>query len=406
MPHIRRVPATARQDWKTQADQIGYGYYRNEDGSEAWRESVRYELDHSALTLIRHTAQTLHQMCLSLVEDILRQPDGLDTFHIPRSMQDVVRKSWRRQDPFLIGRFDLAWCGGQPRLIEYNADTPATVPESTRMQTLWHQHCGKPHDHAPLEAERLVAYLTTLRQAGRISPTIHIVPYPDNLEDATHALYYSQWAQQAGLTAVVCDLKDLEVSTGGELLYQGRIIRTMLRMYPWELMFRDPGARHLHTCHCTFLNPPWTALLSNKALLPALWERHPGHPNLLAAGYSPEDVTRHSSAAYVEKPIHARGGENVRMMRGTKTLYAEAGTYNAYPKIYQDFADHRINGVTASIGAWMIGDQFSGLTMRESATPVVSHTSAIVPHIVYRKRKLSYYLEKFLQPSPRTVTGR
>lgn len=393
MPNIRRVQSTARPDWKAQANRLGYGYYRNDDGTDAWRETVRYEFNRSALTLIHQTTETLHQMCLELVDDIVRKPGGLDDFHIPRIAQDVVRASWRRHDPFLIGRFDLAWCHGQPKLIEYNADTPATLPESTRMQMLWHQQCGRPHQHAPLQAERLVTYLAALHRKGQISPTIHIVPYPDNIEDATHALYYSQWVQQAGLEAVVCELKDLEISTAGELLHRGRIIRTMVRMYPWELMFRDPGARHLRTSHCTFLNPPWTALLSNKALLPALWRRHPGHPNLLAAGYRPQDVTRHRSGPYVEKPIHARGGENVRIMTGAKALHTEAGTYDSYPKIYQDFADHRIDGVTASIGAWIIENRFSGLTMRESASPVVSHTSPIVPHIILTKRKILDYFK-------------
>jgi len=70
-------------------------------------------------------------------------------------------------------------------------------------------------------------------------------------------------------------------------------------------MFRALEARHLQNYGCTFLNPPWTALLSNKALLPALWKRYPGYPNLLSAGY---------------------------------------------PKIFQEFADHRIDDVTASIG--------------------------------------------------------
>ncbi|WP_244902219.1 glutathionylspermidine synthase family protein [Gluconobacter frateurii] len=31
--------------------------------------------------------------------------------------------------------------------MKYNADTPATLPESTRMQTAWHQQRGQPHAH-------------------------------------------------------------------------------------------------------------------------------------------------------------------------------------------------------------------------------------------------------------------
>lgn len=388
MPRIHRRFSSPRSDWMSQADRLGYHYYKNVDGSFAWREDIRYEFNTSSLTLIQRVTEALHQLCLEVVADAIRRSGGLDEFHIPQPMQEVVRDSWRRQDPFLIGRFDLAWCKGQLKLIEYNADTPATLPESTRMQTAWHQQRGQPHTHAPLDVQKLIERLRKLRQAGRINQIIHIVPYPDNVEDITHAVYYKQWVQQAGLDTVHCELKDLDITHQGQLLHRGRIVRSMIRMYPWELMFRDSGARHLQNCGCTFLNPPWTALLSNKALLPALWKRYPGHPNLLAAGYSPEDVTSLRPGPYVEKPLHARGGENVRILQGNKVICAQDGTYGAYPKIYQEFADHRIDGVTASIGAWVIGDRFSGLTMRESHDPIVRHTSPIVPHVIRKTRIL------------------
>lgn len=393
MPRIHRRFSEARPDWMSQADRLGYHYYKNADGSFAWREDVRYEFDRSSLTLIRSVTETLHRLCLNIVAEAIHRPEGLNEFHIPAHVQDVIRASWRRQDPFLIGRFDLAWCKGQLKLIEYNADTPATLPESTRMQNMWHQQKGHPHDHAPLEAHTLIQHLRELRRTGRIDPIVHIVPYPDNIEDTTHAVYYGQWVQQAGMKAVHCELKDLDITHQGQLLHQGRIVRSMIRMYPWELMFRDPGARHLQNCGCTFLNPPWTALLSNKALLPALWKRFPGHPNLLAAGYSPQDVTALRPGPYVEKPLHARGGENVRVLIGEKVICAQDGTYGAYPRIYQEFADHRIDGVTASIGAWTIGDRFAGLTMRESPDPIVRHTSPIVPHIVRKDSFLSRTLK-------------
>lgn len=72
----------------------------------------------------------------------------------------------------------------------------------------------------------------------------------------------------------------------------------------------------------------------------------------------------------------------MRIVMAGQTVCAQDGTYGAYPKIYQEFADHRIGGVTASIGSWMVGDRFAGLTMRESPDPIVRHASPIVPHVV------------------------
>lgn len=392
MPHIGRVETCPRPDWTQQAAKLGYTYYRNDDGTYAWREDVRYEITRSALRLVSEAAETLHALCLDLIADVMRRPSGLDDFHIPRIAQDVVRQSWHRGDPFLLGRFDLAWNGSRLKLIEYNADTPATLPESTAMQDRWHRQCGGPHGHAPLKASAIVSRLKSLRRAGHIGRVLHIVPYPDNLEDTVHARFYEHWARKAGLEAIHCDLKDLDITTGGELLHRGVIIRSMIRMYPWELMFRDSGVRHLDGCGCQFLNPPWTALLSNKALLPALWRRFPGHPLLLEAAFSPEELSIGPKGCFVEKPIHARGGENIRILNAYGALCAESGTYGHYPKIYQAYADHRISGVHASIGAWIVGKRFSGLTIRESHDAIIRHNSSIVPHVILRRGGLAGFL--------------
>lgn len=383
MARLRRVPSPARPDWQDQARRIGYSYFRNEDGSFAWREDVRYEFDRAAVTTLRRVTEDLHQMCLTVVDHAVNTPGGLDVFHIPPLVQDFVRQSWWRKDPFFLGRFDLAWCNGQPKLIEYNADTPATVPESTRMQSLWQKQVLPKAGQMPLDATRIVALLAQFRAQGWVSPLLHIVPYPDNTEDAAHAAYYSDWARQAGLDAVVCELRDLEISTRGRLLHKGHVVHSMIRMYPWELMFRDRRAQSLAGCGCQFLNPPWTALLSNKALLPVLRQHFPGHPHLLAASFQPEAViSQAADGRYVEKPIHARGGENVRLIQAERTLCAESGTYGAYPKIYQAYADHTLDGTTASVGTWVVGSHFAGITMRESADQIIRHSSPIVPHSV------------------------
>lgn len=379
---LYRVASVARPHWRAVAQKLDYTYHRNADGSDAWREDVRYEFDTASVALLQTTTQTLHQLCLTVVHEAIETPGGLDAFHVPPAMQAFIRESWRRQEPFLLGRFDLAWDNGTPKLIEYNADTPATLPESTAMQTLWQRHTVPHRQHWPFNSAALIARLRALAVQGRVNPTLHIVPYPDTIEDATHARYYMRWAAQAGLEPIVCELRDLEVSTTGRLLHKGRIIRSMLRMYPWELMLREPGARHLPGCGCVFLNPPWVSLLSNKALLPALWQRYPGHPNLLPAAFSLEAIKPHCHAGYVEKPIHARGGENVRVVRHGQPDCTQDGTYGAYPKVYQAYISHAVAGAYASVGTWVVGEQFAGITLRESPDPIIVHTSAIVPHCV------------------------
>ncbi len=50
-------------------------------------------------------------------------------------------------------------------------------------------------------------------------------------------------------------------------------------------------------------------VLSNKAILPVLYELFPDSPNLLRAGFEPIGDT------YVVKPIYSREGSNVANLR-------------------------------------------------------------------------------------------
>ncbi|GAN61394.1 hypothetical protein ACI01nite_23020 [Acetobacter cibinongensis] len=381
-PGLRRQPSPARPTWRETAYKLDYRYFVNEDKTEAWREDACYVFTPATVSKLAAIAEDLHRKALAVVRDAVEAPDGLTAFHVPQDLQNFVRASWRLNEPFMIGRFDFAWHNGQPKLIEYNADTPATLPESSQMQQQWHREVAPHTGQFPLDEARLIHRLRILAQCKWLGRTVHVVPYPDNLEDATHARYYQRWLALAGLDGVLCELRDLEISRQGRLLHRGRVVDSMIRMYPWELMLRDEGARHLAGCGCLFLNPPWVSVLSNKVLLPALWQRYPHHPALLPASWDARAVCPTPESLCVEKPIHARGGENIRILQGNAVLHQQAGTYGSYPKIYQAYADQTVDGVTASIGVWIIGGRFAGLTMRESHDPIIRHSSAIVPHCV------------------------
>ena len=51
---------------------------------------------------------------------------------IPVQYEGLVAESWREKEPSLYGRFDLAFTGDTPKLLEYNADTPTSLLESCR----------------------------------------------------------------------------------------------------------------------------------------------------------------------------------------------------------------------------------------------------------------------------------
>jgi glutathionylspermidine synthase len=79
------------------------------------------------------------------------------------------------------------------------------------------------------------------------------------------------------------------------------------KLYPWEWLWREEFAPYLAADCVRFIEPTWKMLLSNKGLLPILWELFPDHPNLLPAF----DLAAPLGDRYVRKPKLSREGSNV-----------------------------------------------------------------------------------------------
>jgi glutathionylspermidine synthase len=88
-------------------------------------------------------------------------------------------------------------------------------------------------------------------------------------------------------------------------------IDALVKLYPWEWMTREEFGLNLRTTDIRLIEPPWKMLLSNKGLLPILWELNPGHPNLLPAAFDRWRLVKEGVGDYVQKPLYSREGANV-----------------------------------------------------------------------------------------------
>ena len=74
----------------------------------------------------------LHNMCLEVVEEVINDDTMLRLFHINEVLWPAIRNSWNSRQMDFLGRFDFAWDGkSPPKMLEYNADTPSLLLEST-----------------------------------------------------------------------------------------------------------------------------------------------------------------------------------------------------------------------------------------------------------------------------------
>jgi len=130
-----------------------------------------------------------------------------------------------------------------------------------------------------------------------------------------------------------------------------------------------------------WIEPPWKMVLSNKGILPVLWEMFPRHPNLLEARFDDPGLME----AYVRKPKLSREGANVTLHRGGKH-FGTGGDYGEEGYVYQELAAlPDFGGWHPVIGSWTVGHEEGnvacGMGVRESKEEITTNTSQFVPHL-------------------------
>ena len=119
-------------------------------------------------------------------------------------------------------------------------------------------------------------------------------------------------------------------------------------------------------------------ILSNKAILPILWELYPYHPYLLKAYFDRGDLL-----SYAKKPILSREGANIELIKEGSSIAKTNGEYGEEGYIYQDlFELPNFDGNYPLIGSWVIGQQPAGIGIRESNHLITNNQSRFVPHLI------------------------
>ena len=325
-------------------------------------------------------------MCRDLAADVVNSEELLEVLAIPPLFWDMVRDSWQRNEPSLYGRFDFAYDGhGPAKLYEYNADTPTALYEAAYFQWLWLEDRIK--DGAlPDSADQFNSIHEKLIEAFAgfgVSGPMHFASMKDSEEDRATVEYLRDCAQQAGITGRQIYMEDIAADSQGLFVDpDGQAIHWLFKLYPWEFMWRDEFAPLLPKCDTTFVEPAWKMILSNKGILPLLWERHPGHPNLLPAWF--HDMTKAPPVSdYVVKPLLSREGANIYVFRDHKQVFAADGQYGKEGYIGQQLCPPPyVDGQGPVCGVWIVGGKSCGLGIREDQSPITSNLSRFVPHCI------------------------
>ncbi|NNH83430.1 glutathionylspermidine synthase family protein [Rhizobium laguerreae] len=383
---MKRITLPARPDWLDKARAVGFGFHVMY-GEPYWLDDAAYTFTLNEIEIqIEGPSQELHDMCMDMVGDIVRSEETLDRLAIPEDLRDVVQRSWQRRDRHLYGRFDLAYDGtGPAKLLEYNADTPTSVFETAYFQFNWLTD-QVALGILPKDADQYNSLQESLVEAFEQfskEPIFHFAAMTDNEEDRGTTVYLMDCAVQAGHRVELLDIREIGIDAQGRYTdLKDRVIDRCFKLYPWEFMLREPFARDLVRSGDVFVEPAWKAVLSNKGLLPLLWQRHPNHPNLLPS-YFTDDPAASTLTDYVRKPLLSREGENVTIFRDGRELISAPGGYGDEGFIVQAYAPlFESDGGFAVLGSWIVGDRACGLAVREDRSRITANLSRFVPHVI------------------------
>src|SRR4051794_7944312 len=368
---MERIVIEPRPEWQRKVEQLGFAFHTAE--GTYWNEAAYYRFTRAEIDELEAVTNELHRISLLAVQQVI-DAKLFSRLGISEAFIPLIVNSWEREDLSLYGRFDLFYDGKHsPKMYEYNADTPTALFEASAVQWYWLEDRFPQQDQFNSIHEKLIERW----KEGRISGPVHFSCVRDHAEDFTTTLYLEDTAMQAGLATKRLFIDEIGWSDKNFVDLDDEPISRLFKLYPWEWMIREQFGQYLLREPWQVIEPAWKMVLSNKGILPILWEMFPDHPNLLPAFDSPEPL----GDTFVKKPRLGREGANITVSVNGCEVKTE-GEYGEEGFVYQAFLPPpEFGGHHPVIGSWIIRDEAAGIGIRESEAPITDNLSSFVPHL-------------------------
>jgi glutathionylspermidine synthase len=352
-----------------------YDITSSSDGEPYWREGIAYEFSLEEVEAIEAATEELHGMCLETVGSIVESGDYPEQFNFSDEVKFLIEASWKAKEVHIYGRFDFMYESPQNiKMYEYNADTPTSLLEASVAQYEWLKEVKPEADQFNSIHEKLVARWASC--AGEEADTMYFLASKlAGYEDWGNLQYMADTALQGGWNIHIEEIEQLGFDPDKREYYDRNqeTIYNAFKLYPLEWLVDDKFGQYLTDRKIRWFEPEWKMLLSNKAVLPVLWQKYPNHPNLLPSFF--EEFN-----GCIKKPLLGREGSNVfrgeRLIEGSE-LVPEYDTHY----MYQEYCPlPEIDGFYPVVGSWVVGDQSAGMGIREDLSMISGNGSHFVPH--------------------------
>lgn len=376
---MQRFNTTPRNNWQKAIEALGFGFHTTD--VPYWDESAYYAFTMPQVEKLEAVTTELWDMCIQAVQHIIDN-NLFDAFKIPPFIVPHIINSWTNDAPAIYGRFDLWYDGiSEPKLIEFNADTPTSLFEAAIIQWFWLKDFDEPKDQFNSLHEKLIDCWKYLKDY-LYKDKLYFTCIKDSLEDFTTTAYMQDCAMQGGLKTSFIYIEDIGWDNNNRYFVDldNQPIRNIFKLYPYEWLVNEDFGKNIieDTQNALWVEPTWKMVLSNKAILPILWQLFPYHKNLLPAYF-----TRSNLKNYVKKPILSREGANITIVENETVIASSDGEYGEDGYIFQELCKlPDFDGNYPVIGSWVVGQQPAGMGIRESDGLITNNTSRFIPHLI------------------------
>lgn len=374
---MKRIVIEPRKDWVKKLEALSFEFHSLEN--VYWDESAYYEFSMDEVLKIESATNVLGEMMLKAVQHVIDH-NLYEKLHINPNLVDLIQRSWNEEEPSVYGRFDLSFNEGKVKLLEFNADTPTSLYEAAVIQWYWLQEIDKSKDQFNSIHEKLIEYWSSIRVYLN-NEILHFACTKDSIEDFTTVEYLRDTASQAGLKTKFLYVPEIGFSDGAFVDNENMPILNIFKLYPWEWLSNEEFGDSLgdEEVGTRWIEPAWKSILSNKGILPLLYELFPDSPYILPCYFDEPKGLK----SYVKKPIYSREGANITIVEGGETRIETPGEYGEEGFVYQELSQLPVfDGNCLVIGSWLINQKAAGMGIRESKGLITDNFSRFIPHLI------------------------
>lgn len=364
-----------------------------------WDESSVYVMSKNDVNTLIDKITPIVDMSRNAVDFLLDGEWG--TLGTTRPIFEFARNSFDDQELDLFTRYDFAYLGDNNiKLVGIEADAPRFFIESAHTQRAWllekFPQQVKQHKVTQLNSipETTTKAFSKLRSIAQDS-TIHVANGSDARgEDAITASYIKGLIKNAGWNVDSVRIKDLHWSQDIDSWANGKgnPISNIYKHYPWDILLNQQIARDFvakSTRLGMLFEPAWKMILSNRAIIPALWELYPKSELL-----SESKMLEHGimTGDYTIAPISTNVSRNeIGILKGRqftswgediKTFNNTSNMVQRKLEIPRRYRDQNGGYRFTYISAFTVAGKLAGLGIRETRLPLLGIYSTFKPHVV------------------------